>query len=42
MLSAVITHARRKEPQLIVINLALLALAVMVVWGRFGPYSFTS
>jgi uncharacterized membrane protein YphA (DoxX/SURF4 family) len=42
MAGAVITHARRKESQAIVANLILLVLAAVVVWGRFGPYSFTS
>jgi hypothetical protein len=42
MLGAVITHARRKEASVIVVNLVLLALAAVVVWGRFGPYSFTA
>lgn len=40
MVGAVITHLRRKEAQVIVVNLALLALAVFVAWGRFGPESF--
>lgn len=40
MVGAVITHIRRKEAQVIVVNLALLALAVFVAWGRFGPESF--
>jgi DoxX-like family len=40
MTGAAITHARRREPQGIVVNLVLLALAA-VVWGRFGPASFT-
>jgi hypothetical protein len=34
------THARRKEPQAIAVNLVLLALAAVVAWGRFGPYAF--
>lgn len=42
MIGAAITHARRKESQMIVANLVLLALAAVVAWGRFGPYSFTS
>jgi uncharacterized membrane protein YphA (DoxX/SURF4 family) len=42
MIGAAITHTRRKESQPIVINLLLLALAAVVAWGRFGPYSFTS
>jgi hypothetical protein len=33
-------HARRKEPGSIAANVFLLALAVLVAWGRFGPYSF--
>jgi hypothetical protein len=40
MAGAVITHARRREPQLIVVNVVLLALAVFVAWGRIGPYAF--
>jgi len=42
MAGAMVTHARRKENQMIVVNLALAALAGIVAWGRFGPYSFTS
>jgi uncharacterized membrane protein YphA (DoxX/SURF4 family) len=42
MIGAAITHARRREPQMIVVNLIILALAAAVAWGRFGPYSFTS
>jgi uncharacterized membrane protein YphA (DoxX/SURF4 family) len=41
MAGAIVTHARRKENQMIVINLVLLALAAVVVVGRFGPASFT-
>ena len=40
MLGAAITHARRKEPQPIVINAVLLILAVIVAVFRFGPNSF--
>jgi hypothetical protein len=40
MAGAVTTHARRREPQLIVVNVVLLALAAFVAWGRFGPYAF--
>jgi uncharacterized membrane protein YphA (DoxX/SURF4 family) len=40
MVGAAITHARRREPPAIVVNLALLALAAFVAWGRFGPYAF--
>jgi len=42
MLGAAITHARRREPQMIIVNVTLLALAAVVAWGRFGPHSFTS
>jgi DoxX-like family len=41
MIGAAGTHAHRKEPQVIVVNLVILALAAVVVWGRFGPYSFS-
>jgi hypothetical protein len=40
MLGAAATHARRKENQMIVANVVLLALAVFVAWGRFGSYAF--
>lgn len=38
MIGAMGTHYRRREPQGIAVNLILLALAVVVAWGRFGPY----
>jgi len=41
MAGASITHLRRHEAQMIASPMALLALAVLVVWGRFGPQSFT-
>jgi uncharacterized membrane protein YphA (DoxX/SURF4 family) len=41
MVGAAITHARRKENQAIVMNFVLIVLAGVVVWGRFGPYSFS-
>ena len=40
MIGAAITHARRREPQGIAVNLVLLAMAAFVAWGRFGPYAF--
>jgi len=40
MIGAAVTHVRRGETQAIVANVVLLALAAVVVWGRFGPYSF--
>jgi uncharacterized membrane protein YphA (DoxX/SURF4 family) len=41
MLGAIVVHARRHESQAILTNIVLLALAAVVAWGRFGPYSFT-
>jgi uncharacterized membrane protein YphA (DoxX/SURF4 family) len=41
MLGASITHLRRHEAQAIMVTLPLFALAAVVAWGRFGPYSFT-
>jgi DoxX-like family len=41
MAGAFITHVRRHEAQGMVVTLAVLALAALVVWGRFGPQSFT-
>jgi uncharacterized membrane protein YphA (DoxX/SURF4 family) len=38
MIGAIVTHARRKEAQTIVINVVLLLLAAVVAWARFGPY----
>jgi uncharacterized membrane protein YphA (DoxX/SURF4 family) len=42
MVGAAVVHTRRNEPMNVVVNLVLIALAVFVAWGRFGPYSFTS
>jgi uncharacterized membrane protein YphA (DoxX/SURF4 family) len=42
MVGAAITHARRGETPMIAVNVVLLVLAVVVAWGRFGPYSFTA
>jgi uncharacterized membrane protein YphA (DoxX/SURF4 family) len=41
MIGAIVTHLRRHESPAIVMNVALLALAVLVAWGRFGPQPFT-
>ena len=41
MAGAIVVHARRHETQAIVVNVVLLALAVLVAWGRFGPQSFS-
>jgi uncharacterized membrane protein YphA (DoxX/SURF4 family) len=42
MIGAAIVHLRRGEKQMILTNIVLLVLAAVVVWGRLGPYSFTS
>jgi len=40
MILAAVTHARRREYQAIAFNAMLFLLAAVVVWGRFGPYSY--
>ncbi len=40
MVLAAATHVRRHEPSMLVVNGVLFVLAVVVAWGRFGPYSF--
>lgn len=40
MVGAMITHFRHGEPMLVAVNVAYLALAVFVAWGRLGPESF--
>jgi hypothetical protein len=40
MVGAAITHLRRKEPQLIVVNAVLFIIAILVAISRFGPYSY--
>jgi uncharacterized membrane protein YphA (DoxX/SURF4 family) len=40
MLGAAVTHTRRKEATMVVVNIVLLVLAAFVAIGRFGPYSF--
>src|SRR5690349_7316776 len=39
MVGAIVTHARRGETPMIVVNVVLLVLAAVVAWGRFGPYA---
>ena len=41
MTGATITRLRRHEVKIMVGDLAYLALAGFVAWGRFGPESFT-
>ena len=40
MIGAIVTHARRGEKQALPVNVVLLILALVVAWGRFGPYAF--
>ena len=40
MLLAAVVHARRKEQQLIGVNVVLLVLAAFVAVMRFGPQAF--
>jgi hypothetical protein len=42
MLGAAVVHARRSEYPMVATNIALLVLAAVVAWGRFGPFAFTS
>jgi uncharacterized membrane protein YphA (DoxX/SURF4 family) len=39
MVGAALLHRRRREPQGIVVNAVLFAVAVVIAWGRFGPYA---
>ena len=41
MVGAAIVEFRRREFRHVLLNLTYLALLVFVVWGRFGPESFT-
>ncbi|MFJ4004248.1 DoxX family protein [Streptomyces sp. NPDC090023] len=41
MIGAMLTHGHRREFGFAVLNLAYLALAAFIAWGRFGPESFT-
>jgi len=40
MLGAVVTHLRRKEGQMVVVNVVVIALAAFVAWGRFDAQPF--
>jgi uncharacterized membrane protein YphA (DoxX/SURF4 family) len=42
MVGAAVVHARRNETAHVIVNVALLALAAFVVWGRLSLYAFTS
>ncbi len=41
VIGAIIAQLRRHDTHAMVANLALIALAGFLVWGRFGPESFT-
>jgi hypothetical protein len=41
MVGAMTTHLHRGEHRFVALNLAYLALAVLIAWGRFGPQSFS-
>ena len=40
MLGALVTHLLRREGQMVVVNVVLVALAAFVAWGRFGAQPF--
>ena len=40
MVGAAVVNVRHHEASHIVVNAVLLALALFVAWGRFGPYAF--
>lgn len=40
MVLAAATHIRRREPSGVAVNAVLFVLAVVVAWGRFGPYGW--
>lgn len=42
MVGAAVFHLRRDEAYAVPVNVVILALAVVVAWGRFGPHSFVA
>lgn len=40
MIGAVVIHARRGEWPNVGVNIVLLAVAIVIAWGRFGPYAW--
>jgi len=40
MVGAAITHLRRNEQPMVIVNAVLGILAAVVAWGRFRPYEF--
>lgn len=39
MLGAIVVHARRGEWQNVAVNVGIIVLAAIIIWGRFGPES---
>jgi uncharacterized membrane protein YphA (DoxX/SURF4 family) len=42
VIGAIIAQLRHRQTQPMVANLIVIALAVLVAWGRLGPESFTA
>ena len=42
MVGAMITHGRLGQLRFVLLNVAYLALAAFIAWGRFGPQSFAA
>ena len=40
MLGAAVTHLRRNETHMVLVNVVLIALAASVAWGRFAAEPF--
>lgn len=40
MIGAMLTHLRHGDSRFVLLNLAYLALAAFIAWGRFGPETF--
>ena len=41
MVGAMITHGRLGQLKFVMVNSVYFVLAALIVWGRFGPESFT-
>ncbi|HEX5970207.1 MAG TPA: DoxX family protein [Intrasporangium sp.] len=42
MVGAMLTHGRLGQLRFVLLNVAYLALAAFIAWGRFGPESFAA
>ncbi len=38
-LGAIVVHARREEWQNVAVNVLIIVLVAVIIWGRFGPES---